>query len=37
VVILLPAFALTNLVYHVVRKPAELFFFVGSALGKEPG
>ena len=34
--ILLPVVALTNLVYHVVRKPTELFFFVGHALDKEP-
>lgn len=36
VAILLMAFALTNLVYHVVHKPTELFFFVGHALDKEP-
>jgi hypothetical protein len=36
VAILLAVFALTNLVYHVVRKPTELFFFVGNALDKEP-
>jgi hypothetical protein len=36
VAILLPVFALTNLVYHVIRKPTELFFFVGHALDKEP-
>jgi hypothetical protein len=34
--ILLPAVALINLVYHVVHKPTELFFFVGNALDKEP-
>jgi hypothetical protein len=34
--ILLPLLALTNLVYHVVRKPTELFFFVGNRLDKEP-
>jgi hypothetical protein len=34
--ILLPVVALTNLVYHVVRKPTELFFFVGHRLDKEP-
>ena len=34
--ILLAAFALTNLAYHVIRKPTELFFFVGNALDKEP-
>ncbi|MGA7805432.1 lytic transglycosylase domain-containing protein [Bradyrhizobium sp.] len=33
---LLAAFALTNLVYHVIRKPTELLFFVGNALDKEP-
>ena len=36
VAILLAAFALTNLVYHVIRKPTELFVFVGNALDKEP-
>jgi hypothetical protein len=36
VAILLPVVALTNLVYHVVRKPTELFFFVGHGLDKEP-
>src|SRR6202453_3676923 len=36
IAILLPVFALTNLVYHVIRKPTELFFFVGHRLGKEP-
>ena len=36
VAILLAAVALTNLVYHVVRKPTELLFFVGHALDKEP-
>ena len=34
--ILLALVALTNLVYHVIRKPTELFFFVGDALDKEP-
>jgi len=34
--ILLAALALTNLVYHVIRKPTELFFLVGNALDKEP-
>jgi hypothetical protein len=29
VAILLPLLALTNPVYHVIRKPTELFFFVG--------
>jgi hypothetical protein len=33
---LLAAFALTNLAYHVIRKPTELFVFVGHALDKEP-
>jgi hypothetical protein len=36
IAILLPLFALTNLVYHVARKPTELFFFVGHRLDKEP-
>ncbi len=34
--ILLAAFTLTNLVYHVIHKPTEMFFFVGSGLDKEP-
>jgi Transglycosylase SLT domain len=33
---LLAAFSLTNLAYHVVHKPTELFFFVGGALDKKP-
>src|ERR1700728_4186945 len=37
IAILLPLLALTNLVYHVIRKPTELFFFVGHRLDKEPG
>jgi hypothetical protein len=36
VAILLPTLALTNLVYHVIRKPTELFFFFGRRLDKEP-
>ncbi|SRR5579871_555212 len=36
VAILLAVAALTNLVYQVIRKPTELFFFVGNALDKEP-
>jgi hypothetical protein len=36
IAILLPLLALTNLVYHVIRKPTELFFFVGHRLNKEP-
>src|ERR1700677_82589 len=36
IAILLPVFALTNLVYHVIHKPTELFFFVGHKLDKEP-
>lgn len=36
VAILLPVFTLTNLVYQVIRKPTELFFFVGHSLDKEP-
>ena len=34
--ILLAVVSLTNLVYHVVHKPTELFFFVGNTLDKEP-
>lgn len=34
--ILLPLLALTNLVYHVIHKPTELFAFVGHRLDKEP-
>jgi Transglycosylase SLT domain len=34
--ILLATFALTNLIYHVIHKPTELFFFVGHRLDKEP-
>jgi hypothetical protein len=37
VAVLLAAFPLINLVYHVVRKPTELFFLVGGALDKKPG
>jgi Transglycosylase SLT domain len=36
VAILFVAFTLTNLVYHVVKKPTELFVFAGHALDKEP-
>src|ERR1700723_723359 len=36
IAILLPLLALTNLVYHVIRKPTELFFFSGPRLDKEP-
>jgi len=36
VAILLAVIALANLVYHVIRKPTELFVFVGNALDKEP-
>jgi hypothetical protein len=36
VAILLAVFALVNLVYHVIRKPTELFVLVGNALDKEP-
>jgi len=36
VAILLAGVALVNLVYHVIRKPTELFFFVGNSLDKEP-
>jgi hypothetical protein len=34
--IFLAAIALTNLLYQVIRKPTELFIFVGHALDKEP-
>ena len=34
--ILLAVVALGNIVYHVIRKPTELFFFVGNHLDKEP-
>jgi len=36
VAILLTVVALTNLVYHVIHKPTELFAFVGNRLDKEP-
>ena len=36
VAILLASFALANLIYHVIHKPTELFFFVGHRLDKEP-
>ena len=36
VAILLASFTLTNLLYHVIHKPTELFFFVGHRLDKEP-
>jgi Transglycosylase SLT domain len=36
VAILLAFVALMNLVYQVIRKPTELFVFVGNALDKEP-
>jgi len=36
VVILLAVFSVVNLVYQVIRKPTELFFFVGHRLDKEP-
>jgi hypothetical protein len=36
VAILLAAFALANLIYHVIHKPTELFFFFGHRLDKEP-
>jgi len=34
--ILLAALALTNLLYQIIRKPTELFAFVGHRLDKEP-
>jgi hypothetical protein len=36
VVIVLAVFAPVNIVYQVIRKPTELFFFVGHRLDKEP-
>jgi hypothetical protein len=36
VAILLATFTLTNLIYHMIDKPTELFFFVGHRLDKEP-
>jgi hypothetical protein len=36
VAILMATATLTNLLYHVVRKPTELLFFVGNRLDKEP-
>ena len=32
----LATLVLTNLIYHVIHKPTELFFFVGHKLDKEP-
>lgn len=34
--LVLATLVLTNLVYHVIHKPTELFFFVGHRLDKEP-
>ena len=34
--ILLAVFALANIVYHVIRKPTELFVLIGNTLDKEP-
>jgi len=36
VAIVLAVFPLANLVYHVIRKPTELFAFIGHRLDKEP-
>jgi hypothetical protein len=36
ITIVLAAFMLTNLLYQVIRKPTELFFFVGHKLDKQP-
>lgn len=36
VVIVLTTFMMTNLIYHVIRKPTELFFFIGHKLDKQP-
>ncbi|WP_424631975.1 transglycosylase SLT domain-containing protein [Bradyrhizobium sp. SYSU BS000235] len=37
VAIILTAATLSNIAYQVIRKPTELFFFVGRALDKMPG
>ena len=34
--VLLALFALTNIAYHVIRKPTELFVFAGNSFDKEP-
>jgi len=34
--LVLAALSLANLVYHIIRKPTELLFFVGGTLDKEP-
>lgn len=36
VALLLAAIALLNITYHVIRKPTELFVFVGNSLDKDP-
>lgn len=36
VALLLAAIALLNIAYHVIRKPTELFVFVGNSLDKDP-
>jgi hypothetical protein len=36
VAMLLAAIALLNIVYQIIRKPTELFVFVGNALDKDP-
>lgn len=36
VAIVLVTLVLSNLIYHVIHKPTELFFFVGHRLDKEP-
>ena len=36
VAILLAAAVLFNIAYHVIRKPTELFVFIGNSLDKEP-
>ena len=36
IAVALAIFMLTNLIYHVIHKPTELFFFVGHKLDKEP-
>ncbi|MET0969306.1 MAG: lytic transglycosylase domain-containing protein [Tardiphaga sp.] len=36
VAVIIAAAIVTNVVYHVIRKPTELFFFIGHRLDKEP-
>src|SRR5665647_60431 len=36
IAIAIAAFLLANVIYHVIHKPTELFFFIGRKLDKEP-